>query len=70
MEKKGAGTSKSKSETARDKWKMEMFRPKMDLMRAKRTLGINLALEAWEIEMAEVQKRFISKNSAVRIVPA
>ena len=55
----------NESEARKEKWKMEKFRPKMDFMKAKRTLGINMSLQPAEISMQEVQMRFVAKNAAV-----
>ena len=52
-------------EARKEKWKMEKFRPKMDFMKAKRTLGINMSLQPAELSMQEVQRRFVAKNAAV-----
>ena len=47
-------------------WKMARFRPEMDFMKAKRTLGINLAKELYDLDMGEIFQRFVALNTMVR----
>ena len=59
---------KFQKEEARKMWKMARFRPPMDFMKAKLTLGINPAMELSSLEMEEIHKRFVIKNTMVSTV--
>ena len=47
-------------------WKMARFRPEMDFMKAKRTLGISLAKELYKVDMEEIFKQFVALNTMLR----
>ena len=53
------------AEEAKKKWKMARFRPPMDFMKAKLTLGFSASLDMNDIKIEEVHQRFVSKNTMV-----
>ena len=59
--------AKFQAEEAKKKWKMARFRPPMDFMKSKLTLGIDPDKELYKIDMQEIHKRFVTKNTMVRI---
>ena len=61
----GEKDAKFQAEEAKKKWKTARFRPPMDFMKAKLTLGINPAKELNNVDMEEIHKRFVTKSTLV-----
>ena len=57
--------AKFQTEENKKKWKMARFRPPMDFMKAKLTLGFCAALGMNDIKMEDVHKRFLTKTTMV-----
>ena len=54
-------------QSKKEQFKMENFRPKMDFMKAKRSLSIDLSVKLYEMSLADVQKLFVAKINMVRL---
>ena len=58
---------KFQRQEAKKMWKMARYRPPMDFLRAKLLLGVPPAVELSKLEVEEIHKRFVIKNTMVRI---